>query len=315
MILKDLADLAALQDGVVTRRQALAAGLSVRQVEWRLTSGRWERAHAGVYQTQPGRRDQASAESAAVLACGTGAVLSHWSVAHHVGLARSAPKQIHVSVPSARRVVNPLGVTVYRTVRAVDASQPWQWPPRTSVDQTVIDIAALGTADDAVAIAALACQRGLTWHEALRAELERRVAHRWRAVLREALDDIGAGSHSALEVRFVRDVVRAHGLPVPRLQRTTVAGIHDAGFDEQMVLVELDGLAFHGDPSARLSDTRRDRRSAGVGWLTLRVVWIDVSLHQCTTALDIATVLGSRGWADTPRPCRRRSCALRREGC
>jgi predicted transcriptional regulator of viral defense system len=122
MILKDLADLAALQDGVVTRRQALAAGLSVRQVEWRLTSGRWVRAHAGVYQTQPGRRDQASAESAAVLACGTGAVLSHWSVAHHVGLARSAPKQIHVSVPSARRVVNPLGVTVYRTVRAVDAS-------------------------------------------------------------------------------------------------------------------------------------------------------------------------------------------------
>jgi hypothetical protein len=171
-------------------------------------------------------------------------VLSHWSVAHHLGLARSAPKQIHVSVPSARRVVEPVGVTVYRTVGAVDASEPWQWPPRTSVDQTVLDIAALGTADDAVAIAALACQRGLTWHEGLRTELERRVGHRWGGVLREALDDIGAGSHSVLEVRFVRDVVRAHGLPVPRLQRTTVAGVHDAAFDEQMVLVELDELAL-----------------------------------------------------------------------
>ena len=183
MVLKDLADRAALQDGVVTRRQALAAGLSVRQVEWRLTSGRWERAHPGVYQTQPGRRDQASAESAAVLACGTGAVVSHWSVAYHLGLARSTPKQIHVNVPSVRRVVEPVGVTVYRTVGAVDASEPWQWPPRTSVDQTVLDIAALGTADDAVAIAALACQRGLTWHEALRTELERRVGHRWGGVL------------------------------------------------------------------------------------------------------------------------------------
>jgi hypothetical protein len=42
-------------------------------------------------------------------------------------------------------------------------------------------------------------------------------------------------------VRFVRDVVGAHGLPVPRLQRTTVAGVPDAAFDEQMVLVELEG--------------------------------------------------------------------------
>jgi predicted transcriptional regulator of viral defense system len=149
MVFKDLADLAAPQDGVDTRRQALAAGLSVRQVEWRLTSGRWERAHPGAYQTQPGRGDQASAESAAVLACGTGSVLSHWSVAHHLGLARSAPKQFHVSVPSGRSVVKPLGVTVYRTVGAVDASEPWLWPPRTSVDRTVLDIAALGTADDA----------------------------------------------------------------------------------------------------------------------------------------------------------------------
>ena len=173
MLPKDLADLAALQDGVVTRRQALSAGLSVRQVEWRISSGRWERAHAGVYQTQPGRRDQASAESAATLACGAGAVLWQWSVAHHLGLTRAAPKQIRVSVPSTRRVVEPLGVTVHRTVGAVDASEPWQWPPRTSDDQTVIDIAALGTADDAVAIAALACQRGVTWHEAHRAELER----------------------------------------------------------------------------------------------------------------------------------------------
>ena len=155
------------------------------------------------------------------------------------------------------------------------------------------DLAAL---QDGVVTRRQALSAGLTaWHEALRAELERRVAHRWGVVLRDALDDIGAGSHSALEVRFVRDVVRAHGLPGPRLQRTTIAGVHDVGFDEHRVLVELDGLAFHADASARLSDTRRDRRSAGFGWLTLRVVCIDFSLHQCTTALDIATVLSLRG--------------------
>ena len=219
-----LAALALHQDGVVSRAQALASGLSVRQVEWRVSSGRWVRLYPGVFLTQPGRDDQGSANSAAVLACGSGAVLSHWSVAHGLGLTRAVPKLVHVSVPLTRRVVEPPGVVVHRTVGAVDASQAWQWPPRTSVEQTVIDVAALGTADDAVAIAALACQRGLTWYEALAAELGRRARHPWREVLSEALDDIGGGSHSALEVRFVRDVVRPHGLPTPRAQRPTVGG-------------------------------------------------------------------------------------------
>ena len=81
-------------------------------------------------------------------------MLSRWSVAHGLGLTRAVPKLIHVSVPLTRRVVEPPGVVVHRTVGAVDASQAWQWPPRTSVEQTVIDAAALGTADNAVAIAA-----------------------------------------------------------------------------------------------------------------------------------------------------------------
>ena len=304
-----LAALAAHQDGVVSRAQALACGVSPRQVEWRVESERWVRLYPGVFLTQSGRRDWKSANSAAVLACGSGAVLSHWSVAHGLGLTRGAPKQVHVSVPLSRRIIEPPGVKVYRTVGAVDASQAWQWPPRTSVEQTVIDVAALGTADDAVAIAALACQRGLTWDEALRDELGRRARHPWRAVLSTALDDIADGSHSALEVRFVRDVVRAHGLPTPRAQRPTSAGTHDAAFEDQKVLVELDGLAFHSDALSRTSDSRRDRRSAGVGWLTVRVVWVDVALHACATALDVGAVLGQRGWAGQVRSCRRRDCA------
>ena len=306
-----LAALAVHQDGVVSRAQALASGLSARQVEWRVSSGRWVRLYPGVFLTQPGRDDRRSANSAAVLACGSGAVLSHWSVAHGLGLTRAVPKLVHVSVPLTRRVVEPPGVVVHRTVGALDASQAWQWPPRTSVEQTVIDVAALGTADDAVAIAALACQRGLTWNEALAAELGRRARHRWREVLSEALDDIGGGSHSALEVRFVRDVVRAHGLPTPRAQRTTSAGTHDAAFDDQKLIVELDGLAYHGDAWSRTSDSRRDRRSAGVGWLTVRVVWVDVALHACATALDVGAVLAQRGWAGQVRACRRRDCVAR----
>jgi hypothetical protein len=135
----------------------------------------------------------------------------------------------------------------------MDATEPWQWPPRTSVEQTVIDVGALGSADDAIAIAALACQRGLTWYGPLGDELARRVRHPHRTMLIDALADIGEGSQSTLEVRFVRDVVRPHGLPTGRPQRSTRAGVHDVGYDHERVLVVLDG------PGQRLSTPRLRR--------------------------------------------------------
>ena len=307
---RELVALADFQHGVLTRDQALRSGLTRRQVGYRVTSGRWSRLYPGVFLTQPGRRDRAVAHSAVVLACGAGAVLSHASAAVDLGLVRTAPAFVHVTVPWTRRVEHH-GVQVHRASRVVDATEAWQWPPRTSVEQTVIDVAAMGTADDAIAVVALACQRALTWDEPLRAELARRARHPHRRVLEAALADIGDGSQSTLEVRFVRDVARPHGLPAGRRQRSTRAGVHDVGYDDQKVLVELDGLAFHGDLRSRVADTRRDRSGAGRGWLTLRVVWVDVAVHACETAVEVGAVLNDRGWTDRVTPCRRRLCAVR----
>ena len=307
----DLQALAAFQHGVLTRDQALRGGLTPRQVDYRVTSGRWARLHAGVFLTQPGRADRDSRHSAAVLACGTGAVLSHASAGVELGLVRVVPPVVHVTVPWTRRVGPHDGVQVHRAKTVEDATEVWQWPPLTSVEVTVLDVGARGTADEAVAVAALACQRGRTWDEPLRAELARRERHPHRRILAAALIDIGAGAQSTLEVRFVRDVLRPHGLPAGRLQRSTRAGVHDVGFDEERVLVELDGLAFHGDLRSRVADTRRDRRGAARGWLTVRVVWVDAALHACTTAVDMGAVLNDRGWTGRVRPCRRRDCAAR----
>ncbi|HEY6741586.1 MAG TPA: hypothetical protein VI110_04440, partial [Lapillicoccus sp.] len=48
---------------------------------------------------------------------------------------------------------------------------------------------------------------------------------------------------NAMELRYVRDVERAHGLPAGRRQRPAPGGgpeRHDVAYDEQQVLVELD---------------------------------------------------------------------------
>jgi hypothetical protein len=46
-------ELAARQHGVVSREQALAAGLTKRAIHTRVASGRWDRLHRGVYRALP----------------------------------------------------------------------------------------------------------------------------------------------------------------------------------------------------------------------------------------------------------------------
>jgi len=48
-----LRDIAKLQRGVISRRQALSAGLSKDVIESRIDRGRWQRLHTGVYAVLP----------------------------------------------------------------------------------------------------------------------------------------------------------------------------------------------------------------------------------------------------------------------
>jgi hypothetical protein len=280
----------------------------------------WSRLHARCGQphppraVRPGPVDLATRVSAAVLACGDGAGLCGPSAAHAWGLSRVAPRPVHVLIPANRRVAPQPGLVPVRGRQATARLVTSPWPPRTSVEHTVLDVGAEGTADEAIAIAALACQRGMTWDAALLTALAARRSHRWRAVLVDALHDIGAGAHSTLEVTFQRDVVRPHGLPRGELQQAAVGPRQhtDVAYPELRLLVELDGLAFHRSTAARLVDTRRDRQGAVRGWTTVRAGWVDARLHPCELAVDLDVVMRRCGWAGTARRCRRPGCAVGR---
>ncbi|MEO9152606.1 MAG: hypothetical protein ABI243_09425 [Lapillicoccus sp.] len=314
---EELAGLPALVHGqyaVVAREQVLGLGMTARQVEWRLTSGAWVRLHRSVYLTQPGREDRLMRLSAAILACGDGAALSYRSAAMEHGLRRDPPELIQILIPGERRVATPDGVRVRRCSEIVERTQERAWPPRTTVEHTVLDVAAEGTADEAIAVAALACQKGLTWDGRLLEVLARRTRHPWRDLLVSALGDIGAGAQSTMEVRYRRDVERPHGQPTGLAQLSRRGGRvqHDVGYDAEKVLIELDGLAFHSDPTARVRDGRRDRGSVVEGWATLRAFWTDVTVTPCDLAVDVGSLLASRGWLGSLRRCRRPACAIGR---
>src|SRR5215475_5365144 len=69
---------------------------------------------------------------------------------------------------------------------------------------------------------------------------------RWRSELEEAITAGDGGAHSALELRWDRDVERAHGLPGARKQvrfrkQNGGSGYRDRVYPEYGVIIELDG--------------------------------------------------------------------------
>lgn len=312
--LGELEAVAAEQRGLITRRQCLSAGMTESALTWRLDRGTWVRVHAGVYLTTPGRDDWWTGAVAAHLACGSRAAWSRDTAAYAFGLVRRTPRLVELIVP--HDVVAPTlsGARVRRSRRLGQRVDPLRWPWRTTVEETLLDLAEDGSVDETFALIGCAFQKRLTWEQALLSRLAARRRHPRRALLNEVLSDVADGAESAMEVRFVRDVERAHGLPVGRRQLPSVAGgaeRHDVAYDEVCLLVELDSRLGHEGREARVRDGRRDQRGATVGWLTERVFWADVAVAPCDLAAELAAIFRVRGWMGSPRPCRRRDCRLR----
>lgn len=302
------------QGGLVTRAQCFSAGLTAKAIEVRLRRGTWRRVHRSVYLTVPGRDDWWTAATAAHLACGPDAAWSHRSAAYVWGLQSRPPREIDVLIPDGRRIATPAGVRLHRSRHLDQRCDPLVWPWRTTVADTILDLADAGTVDEMYALLGAGFQRHLVSEPTLLARLGERRAHRHRGLLQSALGDASAGAESALEIRYLRDVERAHRLPVGRRQAAAWSGsglrLRDVTYDEQRLVVELDGRLGHDQAGDRMKDGRRDRDGAVTGWLTVRAFWPDVASTPCRLAQDIGAVLRTRGWSSMSRRCRRPDCAV-----
>lgn len=301
-----LAEIVEWQAGAISRQQLLAAGLSPQWIFRRLERGRWQQLHRGVYAVFTGPPGRETWLWAAVLRAGPGAVLSHLTAAELHGLLDRPAEVIFVTIPSTRRTEIP-GLIVRTSTRIAQARQPNRQPPRTTVEETTLDLAELAhTFDDAVTWITRACSRRLTTAEKLRAAMAVRKKMRWRAELADVLAVAGDGVHSVLEYRYLRDVERAHGLPSSRRQvRVVINGrvvYRDAYYEKYRVAIELDGRAAHPDDE-RWRDHRRDLQAAARAIVTYRLGWRNVERDTCETAGLLAEALKQRGWTGRPKPC------------
>jgi hypothetical protein len=159
----ELRELAWFQDGLLTGRQAVAGGLSREAVKWRLGTGQWQRMQTGVYAVFSGPPDRRAILWAVVLRAGPGAMLSYHTAAELAGLIDRSRPVIHVTLPVDRAVKPIPGVVLHRSGRAAQALHPVLAPPRTRVEETVLDLAGTAaTLDDAYGWITRALGRRLT---------------------------------------------------------------------------------------------------------------------------------------------------------
>jgi hypothetical protein len=196
---------------------------------------------------------------------------------------------------------------VHRSSRVAEAIHPTLLPPRTRVEETVLDLAEQAAVFDAAFGAVCAAsQRRLTTCERVGEAMSRRKKMPWRAELGQALGLIGAGVHSLLEYRYVRLVEHAHGLPPALRQAKIVSGARNRYLDnlyrDYGLCVELDGQQAHPE-DRRWQDLRRINTLTEQGMTVLRYGWTDVDQRPCQTAAQIATVLRKLGWRGPARRC------------
>jgi very-short-patch-repair endonuclease/predicted transcriptional regulator of viral defense system len=304
---ESLRELASLQCDVVSRQQILNAGVTKAALIWQLERAYWRQLQRGVYALFSGEPSREAALWAAVLRAGQDAVLSHHTAAELLRLTDKPSDLIHVTVPRSRRLQPIPGFAIHVSSSVDRIRHPGLLPPRTRVEDTVLDLAGLaGTFDGACGWVTRACGRRLTTEPRLLTAMAARGRQRWRSALAQMLTDPDGPVHSVLEYRYYRDVERAHRLPSAARQVRVTDGrrtaYRDAYYGKYRVVVELDGQLAHPSET-RWRDIRRDNAAAADGSVTLRYGWSDVTLNPCGTAGELARVLIQRGWVGLPILC------------
>ena len=296
-----------LQAGVVTREQAAAHDVSHRVVERLVAEGHWQRLEPGLFLTHDGDPTFAAMAWAGTLLGGDGARVGELAAARLHGLSDVDPTIIRVLVPHTRRPASRAGWEFVRERHGSRSPRTVGTPPRTTVEDTVLDLCAKGRQEDAVGWVTLAVERRRTTPKRLLVALEARARHPRRRLVEDLVSDARLGAHSPIEVTYLRDVERAHGLSaivkrqLPSRDRTARRDVWYVDFG---VVVELDGRLGHTE-LGRFRDMDRDNVAGLDGLLTLRFGHVDLYGRPCRVAGQVARALTLRGWTGLPTRCPR----------
>jgi very-short-patch-repair endonuclease len=298
-----LRQLIGAQHGLVTAQQAATYGVGDDALCRLVDQGHWQRSTRGLYDTVPLMDSFQKRAWAALLVGGPEAAIGGEAALCLHGLDREV-QVIDVWVPPDAQPQPLTGIRVRRDFLN-RLSRRRGHIPRITVEEALIDVGQLLPTSRLVALLTDAFRQRVTTPLAVAAALESRRRVRGRHLFESLLGDM-LGVESGLEYVYRRDVERAHGLPTARRQVSLSSGTRsDAVYEEQGVIVELDGLASHAAAIGAFRDLRRDNAHAELNLITLRYGSADVRGRPCDVAAQVAAVLRSRGWTGQRTACPR----------
>jgi hypothetical protein len=271
-----VAQIAFAQHGVVTYAQLRDAGLGVGAINLRVRNGRLHRLHRGVFALGHTRLTREGRWLAAVLALGEGAVLSHISAAALWGIRHSASTRIHVTVPTnAGRRRRP-GVVVHRSLKLGPADvDQHDAIPVTSVSRTLLDLAGMLTPTRLERAVEQSLALRLFDLRAVEAVLAANPRRRGAATLAEIvhrIHDEPTLTRRELE-KLMLDLCAAHGIERPEVNAVADDSEVDFLWRTRRIVVETDGLQWHGTPQAMRRDRERDERLTVLGYRVVRFTY------------------------------------------
>jgi very-short-patch-repair endonuclease len=242
---------------------------------------------------------------AAVLASGSGAVLSHQTATALWGIRGYSGGMSHVTVPhkstSSKRIHRHFSV-LPPDERAVE-----EGIPVTSAHRTIFDLAATASVDEVVAMIKEAEYFNRWDRLSLPDLLERYPGKRGSRKVRFALDRIteepSGRTRSKLEQRFAH-FLRRHHLSLPRFNDWILLNGKryqvDCHWPHLRLIIELDGWEGHSTRSAFQDDRARDRALRVAGYSVIRLTWAQLDSEPNEVAGDLRKLLG-RGTSTSTR--------------
>jgi very-short-patch-repair endonuclease len=228
---------------------------------------------------------------AAVLCCGTGALLSHASAAALWEIRAQRAGPIHISIPGGSGL-KVTGLRLHRRsgIRPTDR-RTRRTIPVTSPVLTLVDLSPALSVARLEAAVNEADKLDLVDPERLRVALDEMRGMPGVAALRRVLDRrTFVLTDSQLE-RYFLPLVRRAGLSLPVTGRELNGFEVDFYWPDLGLVVETDGLRYHRTPAEQARDRLRDQTHAAAGLTPLRFTHAQIRFegsHVCETLRRVA---------------------------
>jgi hypothetical protein len=256
-----IARIAGRAEGIVTREELIAAGVSDDEILHRRRTGALIDEYPGVYRAGHRSPSVAARYMAAIKACGRGAALSGLAATWFYGVTRGLAPPPEVTSRKQHRL---RGVITHHVRRAAIEATTWRRMPITTLPRALVDIAGRMSEDEL----ARACHEAGVKHGVTPRMVEATLAAHPNAPgarkLRRVLLGDAKVTLSRLEKRFL-DVLREAGLPLPQTNRIAGSNYVDCRWPEHRLTVELDSYrsTTPATPGSRIASASAKRASAG----------------------------------------------------